>query len=379
MRDNDGRKLDRKALELLRIRAVEQMLAGVRPDDVAAALGFSRAAVYGWLASYRAAGRQALLARPAHGRPPRISAVQLAELWTLLVSTDPRDRHFGLALWTRGLVRELIRREFGVDLSLVTVGRLMAKMGLTPDWPQRPDRRRAPLRGSWWAEEYPAIRARARAGDAVVYFVGRKTIPSLAQRFHDAGIQVPANDSAQESQVTMMFALSTKEELRFALYGDPPAATLPGFCERLMHDVVGIVYLIVDGCLAYSESAGAPLANRVSARLRVFYLVEHAREDSVAVAGRAVREPGFRRPRPNAPRLPAGPLCRPRHHDPSRGHPPARRGRPGHRTAVRALAPKPGEANRTGRATAPIPIFKGWPEPKELSLPVSTLAKWQPM
>lgn len=322
MRDNDGRKLDRRALELLRIRAVEQMLAGVRPDDVAAALGFSRAAVYGWLASYRADGRQALLARPAHGRPPRISAAQLTELWTLLVSTDPRDRHFGLALWTRGLVRELIRREFGVDLSLVTVGRLMAKMGLTPDWPQRPDRRRGPPRGSWWAEEYPAIRARARAGDAVVYFVGRKMMPSVAQRFPGAGPQMP------ESQVTMMFALSTKEELRFALYRDPPAAVLPGFCERLMHDVVGIVYLIVDGCLAYSESAGVPLANRVSGRLRVFYLVEHAREDTVPAAGRAVREPGFRRPRPNAPRLPAGPPGRHRHHDRRRGHPAARRGRP---------------------------------------------------
>ena len=39
MRENDGRKLDHKTLEVLRIRAVEQVAVGAHPEDVAAALG----------------------------------------------------------------------------------------------------------------------------------------------------------------------------------------------------------------------------------------------------------------------------------------------------------------------------------------------------
>ncbi len=47
MRDNDGRKLDHKTLEALRIRAVGQVEQGAHPEDVAAALGLHRKTVYG--------------------------------------------------------------------------------------------------------------------------------------------------------------------------------------------------------------------------------------------------------------------------------------------------------------------------------------------
>jgi hypothetical protein len=39
MRETDGRKLDHKTLEQLRIRAVRQIELGAHPEDVAAALG----------------------------------------------------------------------------------------------------------------------------------------------------------------------------------------------------------------------------------------------------------------------------------------------------------------------------------------------------
>jgi hypothetical protein len=38
MRDDDGRKLDHKTLEQLRIRAVGQIQQGAHPEDVAAGL-----------------------------------------------------------------------------------------------------------------------------------------------------------------------------------------------------------------------------------------------------------------------------------------------------------------------------------------------------
>jgi transposase len=56
MRDDDGRKLDHQTLEQLRMRAVGSIEQGAHPEDVAAALGMTRAAVYGWLANYREAG-----------------------------------------------------------------------------------------------------------------------------------------------------------------------------------------------------------------------------------------------------------------------------------------------------------------------------------
>jgi transposase len=162
MRDDDGRKLDHKTLEQLRIRAVRQIEQGAHPEDVAAGLGMTRAAVYGWLAKYREGGLEALKAHPVPGRPPSLSGAQLQRLSTLVVGNDPRQLQFTVALWTRAVVRELIRREFAVRLSEVSVGRLLRKLGLSPQRPlYRAYQQNPEAVARWKAETYPRLRREA--------------------------------------------------------------------------------------------------------------------------------------------------------------------------------------------------------------------------
>src|ERR671919_2982869 len=160
MRDDDGRKLDHKTLEQLRIRAVRQIEQGAHPEEVAAALGMTRAAVYGWLAKYREGGFEALKARPVPGRPPKLTGEQMRRLYTLITGADPRQLEFGFALWTRDMVRTLIRREFRISLSAVSVGRLLRTLGLSPQRPLWRAWQADPgAVARWKAEQFPAIRA----------------------------------------------------------------------------------------------------------------------------------------------------------------------------------------------------------------------------
>ena len=55
----------------------------------------------------------------------------------LVVGENPMQLKFEFALWTRGMVQELIKREFGISLNIITVGRLLHKLGLTPQKPKR--------------------------------------------------------------------------------------------------------------------------------------------------------------------------------------------------------------------------------------------------
>ncbi|WP_285491713.1 helix-turn-helix domain-containing protein, partial [Amycolatopsis taiwanensis] len=84
---------------------------------------------YGWLAKVREGGHGALKAKAVPGRPPRLSPTQISRLYGFIVGVDPRQLSFEFALWTREMVREVIVREFGVRLSVVSVGRLMRTMG----------------------------------------------------------------------------------------------------------------------------------------------------------------------------------------------------------------------------------------------------------
>jgi hypothetical protein len=82
-------------------------------------------------------------------------------------------------LWTKDMVRQVIRREFKISLSVASVGRLLRAMGLSPQralyraYQQNPE---AVQR--WRDEQFPAIRTQAKAEGATIYFADEAGVPS---------------------------------------------------------------------------------------------------------------------------------------------------------------------------------------------------------
>ena len=110
-------------------RAVKQVKDGVHPEAVAGAIGLNSATVYRWVTAYREGGLEVPKAKPIPGRLPKLKGPQIARLYKLIVGTDPRQLSFDFALWTRQMVREVIRREFDVRLSAVMSGGCCARWG----------------------------------------------------------------------------------------------------------------------------------------------------------------------------------------------------------------------------------------------------------
>src|ERR671936_1613728 len=283
MRDSDGRKLDHKTLEQLRIRAVGQIQQGAHPDEVAAGLGMTRAAVYAWLAKYREGGLEALKARPVPGRPPKLSGSQLARLYGLVVGNDPRQLRFAFALWTRAMVRELIRREFGVALSEVSVGRLLRKLGLSPQRPlYRAYQQNPEAVARWKAETYPAIRAEAARVCATVYFVDEAGVRS---DYHASTTWAPVGQTPMVAAtgdrfgINLISAVTAKGALRFAAYdGSLNGPVFIDFCRRLLHDTSGPVFLVLDGHPVHRSKAVKQFAASTDGRLRLCFLPGYSPE-----------------------------------------------------------------------------------------------------
>ena len=283
MREDDGRKLDHKTLEQLRIRAVGQIQQGAHPDEVAVGLGMTRAAVYGWLARYREGGLEALKARPVPGRPPKLSGPQVARLYGLVVGNDPRQLRFAFALWTRAMVRELIRREFGVALSEVSVGRLLRSLGLSPQRPlyrayqQNPEAVRR-----WKTEEYPSIRAAAKQAGATIYFADEAGVRC---DYHAGTTWAPVGQTpvvaatGDRFGVNLISAVTAKGKLRFAAYeGSLNGPVFIDFCRRLLHDTHGPVFLVLDGHPVHRSNAVKEFAVSTNGRLRLFFLPGYSPE-----------------------------------------------------------------------------------------------------
>jgi transposase len=283
VRANDGRKLDHQTLEVLRMRAVEQVQAGAHPEDVAHALGMHRKTVYGWLAKFREGGQDALKARPVPGRPPRLSGPQIARLYALVVGRDPRQLSFEFALWTREMVRQVIRREFGVGLSVVSVGRLLRTMGLSPQRPlHRAYQQNPKAVRRWKEEEFPAIRAAAKAEGATIYFADEAGIRS---DYHSGTTWAPVGqtpvvrNTGARFSVNMLSAVSAQGALRFTVHeGTVTAKVFIDFCTRLLHDTDGPVYLVVDGHPTHRAKATTKFVASTDGRLKLLFLPGYSPE-----------------------------------------------------------------------------------------------------
>ncbi len=283
MRENDGRKLDHRTLEQIRIRVVRQIEDGTRPEDLADALGFARSTTFGWMARYREGGLEALKARPIPGRPRKLSGAPSRGIYTLIVGNDPRQLSFGFALWTREMVRELIRRVCDVRLSVVSVGRLLRKLGLSPQRPLWRAYQQNPMAVERWKrEEYPAIRAEAAAVGATIYFGDEAGVRS---DFHAGTTWAPVGKTpivrttGARYSVNLISTVSAQGALRFSAYEDKfESATFINFCKRLMHDTTGPVFLIVDGHPVHRSNAVKEFVASTQRRLRLFQFPAYSPE-----------------------------------------------------------------------------------------------------
>lgn len=279
----DGRRLDHKTREKIRTRAVRQVEAGESPEVVIKALGFHRSCIYDWIAKYREGGTAALKTKKIRGRPPKLNGKQLKELYDLITLKNPLQLKFKFALWTRSMIRDLIWTRFGVSLSEVSVGRLLRKLGLSPQKPLRRAYQQNPEAVERWKkEEYPAIQAEAKIQGAEIFFADEASVRS---DYHSGTTWAPVGKTpvveatGARFRLNLISAISAKGTLRFmTVDGRMTAAKFIDFLRRLLDRAERPIFLIVDGHPAHRSSAVRTFVESTNGALQLFFLPSYSPE-----------------------------------------------------------------------------------------------------
>jgi transposase len=279
----DGRKLSRDAKEQLRVTAVKRVLAGESPEAVAKGMAINRRTIYRWLEAHYYGGDAALKAKPIPGAPPKISARQMQLLARIVREKSPLQFRFPYALWTLATIRELIRRKFSVALSEVSVGRLMRRLGFSPQrplyraWQQNPA-----LVESWREEVYPEIAARAKRERALIFFADESAIRSdyhAGTTWSPVGKTPVVETTGARFSVNMLSAVNAHGGFRFMTVDGPVnAGVFREFLKRLITGMDRKIFLIVDGHPAHKAKMITSFVEENAGAIELFFLPPYAPE-----------------------------------------------------------------------------------------------------
>lgn len=279
MKTKDFRSLPPEAQEDIRRKAVRAVLQGKKRQEVARLFGVTRQSVGAWTARYRNDGAKTLRARP-RGRPRggSLRPWQAAQIVRAIEDRCPDQLKLPFWLWTREAVGQLIRKRFGVKLSVWTVGRYLARWDFTPQKPVRRAFEQDPEAvRRWLRREYPAIRRAAKRRRAAIYWgdeMGLRSDHATGRTYGRRGRTPEVPGTGRRFGCSLISALTNRGRLSFMVFKERfTAGVLLKFLRRLVKQAAGrLVFLIVDGHPVHRSGKVKAWRRRNRRLLRVFFL-----------------------------------------------------------------------------------------------------------
>lgn len=287
MEKQDFRSLGRDAQEALRARAVYLVhVLGKTQAEAGEAVGASRQTVNQWLKRHARAGDDALLdgrrvsARKGQGL---LTAAEAQRIKAWVTDKCPEQLKMPFALWTTGVVRELIRRRLGKELGESTVRLYLDRWGLTPQKPLTRSKQRSDAAVQHWLErEYPKIARRAKREKALIYWgdeAGISNQDQIGRGYAPKGKTPVVRRTARKITTSMISAVNNRGLMRFMCFkGALNAALFIVFLRRLIKGATRKQFLIVDNLRVHHAKKVGRWVEAHQAEIELFFLPAYAPE-----------------------------------------------------------------------------------------------------
>jgi len=238
----------------------------------------ARGTVARWVSLHRKSGKRALAPR-RRGRPPepRLKGHQAATIKRLVVDRCPDQMRLPFALWTREAVAALIKRKFGLSLSVWTVGRYLRRWGFSPQKPAKRAFERDPEQVErWLKEEYPGIRAAAKREKAEILWgdeIGVRSDHQAGTTWGKRGATPVVAAPGKRFGCNMISAISNRGSLKFRVFrGRFSAPVFVDFLRRLIRSTKRKVFLIADRHPAHRARRVTRWLADHEAKIKLFFL-----------------------------------------------------------------------------------------------------------
>jgi transposase len=283
---NDARKDSLGVKHERRKQVVRMHLQGKGPMEIAALCGLSWPTVRRAIDLYEQGGWKAIkhkVGGKRKGQGRRLSADQERALRRMICEKRPEQLKLDFALWTRIAVNELIQREYGLTLSVRSVGNYLQRWGFTPQKPIKRAYERNPAHiRRWMKEEFPAIARRARSAGGAVHWCDETAIVNTDVRgrsYSPEGRTPVAYAPGARQKLSMISTVTNKGEAHWQIIdGNFNADRLIEFLEHLLRSTPKKVFLVLDNLRTHHCKPVKEWFALHAHRIEAFYLPSYAPE-----------------------------------------------------------------------------------------------------
>jgi transposase len=287
MEKDDARKLSPLAQHERRKQVIRAHKRGRTRSQIAEEVGLSYTAVTKTISRYEQDGAACLAPRTRgrrSGQDRALTDVQEQAIQRTICDKRPEQLKMQFALWSRAAVMELIKREYGVELHVRSVGKYLKRWGFTPQKPIKRAYEQSPVAVKAWLDtQYPEIAKQAKAQGGEIHWGDETALVNTDVRgrsFAPKGkTPVTMAIGGTRQKLSMIASVTNQGKARWMIIdGAFNHERLIEFFESLIKDADRKVFLILDNLNVHHCKPVKAWLTDHKAQMEVFYLPSYSPE-----------------------------------------------------------------------------------------------------
>lgn len=269
-----------------RKRAIQLLKKGIKKHIIAETLGVANNTITEWTKKHKENGISGLKSKKkgVSSESKKLLKVEQEQLiQKKIIDVMPSQYKLNFALWTRNAVKQLVFQEFGIEISVNSMGEYLAKWGFTPQKPKKKAYEQRPAEvQKWLDEQYPIIKESAKKEEAEIHWGDETGVRNNCQHgrsFAPKGKTPVKEMMSKRFSINMVSSVTNQGKVQFMIYSDNMnSQRLILFMEQLIKSSDKKIYFILDNLKVHHSKLVKGWEELNNDKIKLFYLPSYSPE-----------------------------------------------------------------------------------------------------